>query len=368
MSVPTVAVIGAGGHGLWHRRRIAARVESGRVRLAGLCDLAPLTSEPDAPIPEGTPVFTDHRELLAETRPDIVVVCTPPHTHLPIAADAVAAGADLLLEKPPVTSLDEHRRLTALLDESGRACQVNFQALGSPALPLLRAAIGDGDLGEVRSITVTGSWRRPDEYYRRSDWAGKSTMDGRRSLDGALANPFAHAVMQALAVAGAGIPSGIEVERFRARDIEVDDTACLRLTFHDGPAILVAVTLCGEAAKIEGDLTVAGSAGKALFEYPTDRLRLPGGETETVPGRVDLLDDLIAHREQGSPLLAPLSATEPFTAVIEAVAAAPVTQIPEGHLHREGPYLVVDGVNSVIEAAGARTALFSELPAPWAIR
>lgn len=366
MSIPSIVVIGAGGHGLWHRRRIAAR--AGRVRLAGLCDIAPVASEPDAPIPDGTPVLTDHRELLRVARPDIVVVCTPPHTHLPIAADALRAGADLLLEKPPVTSLAEHRKLTDLLAETGRSCQVNFQALGSPALRRLRTAMAEGDLGEPLSIGVAGAWRRPDEYYRRSAWAGKSTMDGRPSLDGALANPFAHAVMQALAVAGSGVPSGIEVERFRARDIEVDDTACLRLTFHGGPTITIAVTLCGETAKIEGGITVRGTKGEAFYEYPTDRLSLPGREPETVAGRVDLLDDLIAHREHGTPLLAPLSATEPFTAVIEAVAAAPVIAIPEGHVDSDGPFATVVGVNAVVEAAAANSALFSELPAPWAIR
>lgn len=369
MSLPSVAVIGAGGHGLWHRRRIAAR--AGRVRLAGLCDIAPVVSTPDAPIPAGVPVLTDHRELLRITRPDIVVVCTPPHTHLPIAADALRAGADLLLEKPPVTSLAEHRELTALLAETGRSCQVNFQALGSPALQGLRDAIADGSLGEPLSIGVAGAWRRPDAYYHRSAWAGKSMMDGRPSLDGALANPFAHAVMQALAIreaTGGGVPSRIEVERYRARDIEVDDTASLRLTFHSGPSITVAVTLCGEAAKIEGGVTVRGSRGEAFHEYPTDILRLPGGGAETIAGRVDLLDDLIAHRERGTPLLAPLSATEPFTAVIEAVAAAPVHPIPQKHIGRDGPFITVDGVNALVEAAAEGSALFSELPAPWAIR
>lgn len=367
MSVPKVAVIGAGGHGLWHRRRIALRVAAGRVRLAGLSDLAPVRAEPDTPIPEGTPVFTDHREMLREVRPDVVVVCTPPHTHLAIAADVAESGADLLLEKPPVSSLAEHRKLAEILAATGRSCQVNFQALGSPALTRLRAAIGEGRLGAVESIGVTGSWRRPDDYYTRSAWAGKSTLDGRPTLDGAVTNPFAHAVMQALAVADAGVPARIEIERYRARDIEVDDTSCLRLTFHGGPAITLAVTLCGEEAKIEGGITVRGDGGEAFYEYPTDRLRLPGEEAAVVPGRVDLLDDLLAHREHGTPLLAPFSRTEPFTAVVEAVTEAPVAVIEPRHTRRDGPFLTVDGVNGLVETAAARAALFSEVPAPWAI-
>ena len=44
----------------------------------------------------------------AAVRPDVAVICTPPHTHLAIALDALRAGCDMLLEKPPVLSLAEH--------------------------------------------------------------------------------------------------------------------------------------------------------------------------------------------------------------------------------------------------------------------
>ena len=51
-------------------------------------------------------------------------------------------------------------------------------------------------------------------------------------LDGALVNPFAHAVMQALAVLGAPVERWSRL--YRARPIEVDDTAALRLTLAGG--------------------------------------------------------------------------------------------------------------------------------------
>ena len=89
-----VALIGANGHGRTHRRAIA---ELDGVDLVAIGDVAAV---PD--VPEGVPVFADHRDLLAATGPDIVIVCTPPHTHLRIAEDALRSGADVLLEKPPV--------------------------------------------------------------------------------------------------------------------------------------------------------------------------------------------------------------------------------------------------------------------------
>src|SRR5207247_1064725 len=98
--------------------------DRGLIRWAGVCDLAPV---PDAP--DGVAVFTDHHEMLRVVRPDIAIVCTPPPPHAPIAADCLRAGADVLLEKPPVLTLAEHDELLAVVAETGRACQVGFQAL-----------------------------------------------------------------------------------------------------------------------------------------------------------------------------------------------------------------------------------------------
>ena len=155
--IPSVALIGANGHGTWHRRQILSMPD--HVRLAGLADVRPLTP----PAPQGVPVFTDHRALLEAVRPDVVVICTPPHTHLPIALDAIAAGCDILLEKPPVASLAAHRTLLAALASAGVACQVGFQALGSRAWGRFRDALSG--LGPLAGVTAAASWKREDGYY-----------------------------------------------------------------------------------------------------------------------------------------------------------------------------------------------------------
>jgi predicted dehydrogenase len=380
--MPTLALIGANGHGMWHRRIIAPLHESGRLRLVGLSDVRPIEPAPGAGIPSGARLFNDHRELLAEIRPDVAVICTPPHTHLAIATDALRSGCDILLEKPPVLSLAEHRSLAGVLAGTGRACQVGFQALGSAALVRLVEAIGTGALGTVTAIGVAGSWQRDDAYYARSPWAGRRSLNGQAVLDGALANPFAHALMQALAIAIASTnkpdPRVVEVERYRARPIEVDDTACLRVTLDSGLPVTVAVTLCGEGF-IAGEVIVDGTAGRAVLEYPTDRLQLPGEPApREVPGRVGLLENLLDHwADRSVPLVAPLSTTEPFTKVLEAIQAAPepalvddswlkVSGLAPGSGAAPARHVTVVGVNDAIQRAVRDRALFSELPVPWA--
>jgi predicted dehydrogenase len=370
----TVGLIGANGHGRAHRRRIAELERTGSVLLVALADLQQI--DPDPPVPSGAAVFTDYRELLSVAAPDVVVICTPPHTHLPIALDALAAGCDVLLEKPPVPTVEAHATLQAAIRSSGRACQVGFQALGSLAAQALFDAVAAGRLGPLDSVATVASWRRNDAYYARAPWSGRRVVDGRPVLDGALVNPLAHAVMQSLAVAaaaGAGEPVLLEAERYRTRDIEVDDTAFARITFAGGLRMLAAVTLAGEDF-IPGEVIVTGAAGRGVLEYPTDKLDLPG---VTGPaGRTDLLDNLVAHRRDraGVPLIAPLERTAGFTAVVQALTgpgAAPPALIDDEYVESVGTgperVQVIPGINALLREAAETLKLPSESGVAWAV-
>lgn len=217
------------------------------------------------------------------------------------------------------------------------------------------------------------SWRRDDVYYARAPWAGRRSVDGRPVVDGALVNPLAHAVVQALATgtaAGAGRPRQLAVERYRVRDIEVDDTAFARITFDSGLHLLVAVTLAGEDF-VAGEIEARGAEGRALLEYPTDRLALAGETTLTeVPGRTDLLTNLLDHRADGTPLLVPLAATADFTTVLEALT---VPEVPLPHLLNgdtvtvDGGHRTITGINDVLRRAAATLALPSEMGVAWSV-
>ena len=369
-----VALIGANGHGRSHRRRIAELERTGSVRLVALADVQAI--DPDPPVPSGAAVFTDHRELLAAATPDVVVICTPPHTHLPIALDALAAGCDVLLEKPPVPTVEAHVTLQAAVRSSGRSCQVGFQALGSLAAQTLFDAVRAGRLGTIGNVATVASWRRDDAYYARAPWSGRRLVDGRPVLDGALVNPLAHAVMQSLAVAAAaeaGEPVLLEAERYRTRDIEVDDTAFARITFSGGLRLLAAATLAGEDF-IAGEVIVTGSQGRGVLEYPTDRLDLPGSTGP--PGRIDLLENLVAHRRDraGVALVAPLERTAAFTAVVQALTgpgAAPPALLDDSFVEPVGAgperVQVIRGINAVLREAAGTLKLPSESGVAWAV-
>src|SRR5699024_11686417 len=91
-----------------------------------------------------------------------------------------------------------------------------------------------------------GAWARTSHYYARAPWAGRRRLRGRDVVDGALSNPFAHAVATALALTGTHEqePDAVELELYRAGPIEADDTSCVRVHAANGTPITIAVSLC----------------------------------------------------------------------------------------------------------------------------
>lgn len=388
-----VVLAGARGHGRWHLENIRRLAGEGLVRLAGVCELRPLDAEElgdgfgsgsgfgESGAGAGPEQSGDLGALVARTGARIAVICTPIHTHADLALTAAAQGAHLLLEKPPTPSYAEFTRLRDGLADLGTACQIGFQSLGSHALPAIRKLIADGAIGAVRGIGAAGAWSRDEAYYTRAPWAGHRTLGGRDVIDGVLTNPLAHAVATALRIDGADRAEDItalELELYRANDIEADDTSCLRVRTCWGTTITAAVTLCAEEPG-EPYVVVHGDRGRITFWYKQDRVRVEraGAPPETTHyARTDLLEDLAAHVRDGTELLVPPDRTGAFMRVVEAVrtAPAPVPLPPDAWRTEPGAAgasagakrRVVTGIDQLVTAGAERLALYSELRAPWA--
>jgi predicted dehydrogenase len=370
---PRLAVVGTSGYARTYLHRARTLHDEGTVRFVGVCDIREPAPDAMALLPAGVRAHLGIDALLAACAPDITVVATPPHTHLPLGATVLAAGSDLLLETPPVLDIAGFQELAELTRRTGRACQVGFQSFGSAALPILREVIGRGELGRVIGVGAAGAWVRTDAYYARNPWAGRRWLDGQAVVDGALTNPFCHAVATSLLAAGVADREPVEIalELYGARHIEADDTACLRIRFHDGPDIVVAASLCAEQDH-EPYLVVHGTGGRATFWYKTRRLEV--NDTRfTVAPPTDLLRNLVDHHRDpaGVELLAPLRGTGAFATVMQAVRDAPGPRpIPDGWIrsvgHGPARHSVVRGISEEITVAAERLALFSELGVPWA--
>ncbi|MFC4070467.1 Gfo/Idh/MocA family protein [Actinoplanes subglobosus] len=358
MTPPRVVLVGAHGHGRGHLDQLAKLHADGRIALVGVADPRPPCPEQRAAAADA-PWRRDAASLIGATAPDLAVVVTPVHTHVAIAEAAMRAGAHLLLEKPPAPSLAGLDRLLAVQAETGRTVQVGFQAFGSGAVTELRRRIDAGDLGDIEAISATGLWWRGEAYWNRAGWAGRRFLDGADVNDGALTNPFAHAVALAVTLDGSGgheSVRAVDLDTYRTRPAEAHDTASARIRTARGTTVTVAATLCAEAEE-EPVVVVHGTRDTATLHYTQDRLVTAAGETRHA--RADLLENLLDHLAGPAvDLLVPLAATRAFTEVAEAVRQSPApTPVPGERL---------DGLAALTHEAAATGRLYRELGATWA--
>jgi predicted dehydrogenase len=340
-----VALVGARGHGARHVENLLRLGHDGVATFVGVVDVADV----DVPVPS----YPDLPSLAAELHPEIVVISSPPSTHRELALSAFELGCDVFLEKPALLSVADYDEIAADASKRGLVCQVGFQSQGTGSYRRLCSLIGSGALGDISGIGAAGRWVRTDSYYERATWAG------RQGEDGTLVNPFAHALQNALLLADVEERSDIavELELFRCRDtITADDTACVRVTADGVPPVVVATTLCASTS-LPPVVLVHGSLGQAVWWYDDDRLTV-NEHKMAVPPSVDLLENLIRHRQTGEPLVAPLAAARAFTSVVEQCGKADVPLLPA---RRTGDRVILDGIDEVVVRAAEKIATFDEL-------
>jgi D-galactose 1-dehydrogenase len=113
------------------------------------------------------PVFKTPAELY-RALPDIGVVAvnTPPGVRHTIAHEALAAGKDVLLEKPPATTLSELADLEAFAREQKRVLFATWHSIFNPAVDEARALIAKSGL---RSLHI--EWREDvKKWHPGQDW------------------------------------------------------------------------------------------------------------------------------------------------------------------------------------------------------
>jgi predicted dehydrogenase len=84
-------------------------------------------SAPDLPDElQNYPLFTDFAKALADTKPDLVAVCTYTDSHADYAIVAMQAGAHVFVEKPLAANVADAQRVVEVATEAGRKIVVGY--------------------------------------------------------------------------------------------------------------------------------------------------------------------------------------------------------------------------------------------------
>lgn len=168
------AIVGTGAIAHAHARAVAAHP---RAELVAVTDQVRSTADAFAAQWGGPRVYSSLGELLQAEGPDVVLICTPPGAHHAQTLAAFAAGAHVVVEKPPAPSLNELDEMRAAAAAANRQLAVVFQQRTGTAAAHVRRLLISGMLGRPLLAVCQTLWYRDEEYFA-VPWRGKWDTEG----------------------------------------------------------------------------------------------------------------------------------------------------------------------------------------------
>lgn len=215
-----VVVIGYGGMGGWHTRRI---IDSDVVTLLGIYDIKKERSE--LAESRGIHAYASFDEVLADPAAEILVLAVPNELHRPLALAAMAAGKHVISEKPVALSSAELADMIAASEKHNRLFTVHQNRRWDEDYLMMEKLYRSGELGEVFEVEsrVQGSRGIP------GDWRGHKEHGGGMILDWGV-----HLIDQMVRIVYDKKIEGVYCRCEHITNNEVDDGFHLDLYFEGG--------------------------------------------------------------------------------------------------------------------------------------
>ena len=169
----TAVIVGAGHRSLWYGKY--ALQEPDKLRIVGVADPNPVRREYFARqfgIPEAG-LFASAEELAAAPKmADAVINGTMDHQHVATALPLLAAGYDMLIEKPFAVNMEEMERLARAAKQYHNKVMICHVLRYAPFYQEMRRRVLRGDLGEITSIEAAEyvSYHHMATCYVRGKW------------------------------------------------------------------------------------------------------------------------------------------------------------------------------------------------------
>lgn len=142
-----VGVIGA--HAWAEQAHLPGYHAYDRADLVAICDTVPERAEALARKFGIRKIYTDASELINDPEVEMVDVCTPTDTHLPLSLAAIHAGKHVISEKPLAHDAKDAFAAAARAQEKGVRTKLGFTFRYSPAIRQIKTWVDDGTLGEI---------------------------------------------------------------------------------------------------------------------------------------------------------------------------------------------------------------------------
>ena len=358
-----VGLIGVSGYGRAHLGNLLNLVKAGAAELTAAVIINPeQVQDTIAMLKEmGTKIYPSTDAMFAEQSGKLDLVCIPTGIafHEPMTLQALAAGANVLVEKPASGTADSVSRMIEAEKKSGRFVAVGFQHIYAREVQFIKQYLLGKKLGKVRKIICAGIWPRVDQYYARNNWAGrKFAVDGTPIYDSPINNAFAHYLNLQLFFAGEDFDKSahavsVEGQLYRARKtIETFDNCAVRFKTENDVEI---VTMLSHTSEVNSDpiIRVECEKGEVYWQVNgTWNIRSANGEV-LYSGKVelphgDMFMDMVRKASGKNVFCCPLTVAIEHTRCIEMLTEKlEVTELEHSVTRREtdGQYILENVVD-----------------------
>jgi UDP-N-acetyl-2-amino-2-deoxyglucuronate dehydrogenase len=207
----------------------------------------------------GIKAYTDVSEMVLKEQIDVVIICTPHPNHKEPTIAALEAGANVLIEKPLASSLEDCDAMIEASKRCGKQIGLIYQRRWLIPTQRVKQAIDDGKIGKPVFATVNMLSWRDKAYYDSDEWRGTWKSEG----GGVLVNQAPHQLDLLQWYMGEidecyGVWSNLNHPY-----IEVEDTANAILKFKNGGVANIIVSN-SQKPGIYGKVHVHGDNGASV--------------------------------------------------------------------------------------------------------
>lgn len=243
--------------------------------------------------------YHDISKMVKDEMLDLVIICTPHPNHLEPTAEALQAGAHVLVEKPLASSIQDCDAMIKVAKEQNRKLGVISQRRFYEPVKRVKEAISAGKIGKpVLGVVNMFGWR-DEKYYQSDPWRGSWKHEG----GGVLVNQAPHQLDVLLWLMGDIDELYGSWANLNHPYIEVEDTAIAVIRFKNGGLGNIAVSN-SQRPGIYGKIHIHGSNGASVGVQPeggsmfvagmSNIAEPPVNDLWTVPGEESMLDGWIS--------------------------------------------------------------------------
>ena len=308
-----------------------------------------------------------------------VIVSTSIESHFDFTKKLIDYGFHVLLEKPPVSTIQDMDRLIELQRTSGQWITVNFQFLFNSVTQELKRRLCAGEFGKIKSVKSKALWPRPESYFTRSHWSGCLQVNNLWVLDGTIGNPLAHLLAEVLYLAsekpGMAKPVSVQAELYHVNDIESEDTSCLRVITGNGVPVFYCATLCSKethpvCCEIQTEKAQIRLTDFCTMEIVWQDGRIEKRETpysDGRPSRMEMLRSVVCDlSENKKPLITAEECRAYMLAWNGAFESAGIPPaVPAEFISCENGVRSIQDAEKIFSDAYEQQRLFSEIEIPW---